>query len=1047
MPTRGVLVCLTVFVVAFGMAPLAASLAELHVLRDGWGVGEVGQIGQRQLAAWRGPVAASVRPVDTVAGLVRPEGDNSTHRRHRRRRRRAPAHLTTAANGTGAPETGAPKPARTPFPDAHSFFSNTRKRLGLTDAPRPPRPRLRPADTPAPPAVRDGSQRLERILRALRDRPTEAPVPDPPSWARHHNISFVYTWRLAEGRDMLRTSMHLLSAHLPWHTGTVYVVVVDERPRREWDGAEVGVEDAHPRARLVSSRTLLPRRLAGVPAAVGQVLHKLDGVGEVFVHIAPHHLVLRPIEVAEFVTLGGGVKLPTGGAVLDTGYFKAQRLALERAHSALAVQAEARVSETDPDKVASRGVATRRELLRAQRATARSLATTTLREVPDVPHVYSAKVMNAIQDAAHGAEAASTAGRSIAETRTANAARLITVETTNGVVPLLMEYLHDEHLASSSSIPGVASAPSTLDATAFSLTPTPEADALPEGYAAGALYHSLYSELHIHRHALAAVVPGAAGSSDTATALLRVFAQHIAPFSGKASAGNITELSSAVNITKLCELRASGRAASGAWPEGIWPAVLPQWADDEACMRASLARRRACRAPAAAYEAQLAEAYAAGHCPSDGAAAVYPPSYAASAPGGLSRRPHGDPFWKQYHNMTFVFTWQNVTSSRYIKKKRAAEKRGTYGVHGGSDAELLRASLRLLEMHCPWHTGEVVVVAPGGVPPAWLDAGHPRVRVVAEEDFLTEKATPTWNRRVVALHLHRIPALTDIFVHFDGYPLLGRPVHVRDFVTDDGGIRLYLEGEVKAGEPSAVGTTAALLPEGAPRRAVQRGPVVYHKAVCKYVKKRWKRDIVSTYAHTFPSDDDLILGQLHHGALQDQDAHPALKEYRYAVHHRDQEQGAKEASVDAMTLVLADAAAGHRALVRQVHHPHLFLTVRAYEATDATRTMLRSYLHRAAPFPSGFEVNAPRESLAYHCAAVDVARQMYSAEGVREPPAVLSAALAPGVARWSEDTAVFVAKMAGALAEDDRYTSITAEDAVTFLDEEWARRCAAGGAH
>ncbi|KAB7743337.1 hypothetical protein GA707_14665 [Nostocoides sp. F2B08] len=86
---------------------------------------------------------------------------------------------------------------------------------------------------------------------------------------------------------------------------------------------------------------------------------------------------------------------------------------------------------------------------------------------------------------------------------------------------------------------------------------------------------------------------------------------------------------------------------------------------------------------------------------------------------------------------------------------------------------------RAIDRFCPWI--RLVHLVTENPVPDWLDAAHPRLRVVRHGDFIPAEYLPTFNSHVIELQLHRIPDLAANFVYFndDTFPL--RPLSLGHF--------------------------------------------------------------------------------------------------------------------------------------------------------------------------------------------------------------------------------------------------------------------------
>ena len=104
--------------------------------------------------------------------------------------------------------------------------------------------------------------------------------------------------------------------------------------------------------------------------------------------------------------------------------------------------------------------------------------------------------------------------------------------------------------------------------------------------------------------------------------------------------------------------------------------------------------------------------------------------------------------------------------------------------HKFRDWNELLYSMRSIYAYAPWvRTIYVVTSGPTQVP-AWLDASHPRVRVVHHAALFDDPATqlPTFNSYAIESVLHRIPGLSNRFLYFNQDFLLAQPVSIATWV-------------------------------------------------------------------------------------------------------------------------------------------------------------------------------------------------------------------------------------------------------------------------
>lgn len=96
----------------------------------------------------------------------------------------------------------------------------------------------------------------------------------------------------------------------------------------------------------------------------------------------------------------------------------------------------------------------------------------------------------------------------------------------------------------------------------------------------------------------------------------------------------------------------------------------------------------------------------------------------------------------------------------------------------------LRYSLRSAERFAPWIRRIYIVT--DGQTPAWLDASHPRVRIVDHREILPADALPVFNSSAIEWALPRIPGLAERFLLANDDTFFGAPVGPEFFFAHDG---------------------------------------------------------------------------------------------------------------------------------------------------------------------------------------------------------------------------------------------------------------------
>ena len=100
-------------------------------------------------------------------------------------------------------------------------------------------------------------------------------------------------------------------------------------------------------------------------------------------------------------------------------------------------------------------------------------------------------------------------------------------------------------------------------------------------------------------------------------------------------------------------------------------------------------------------------------------------------------------------------------------------------------------SMRSVYQHVPSLGNVYIVVADYDQVPVWLNAEHPRVRIVIHDTILSQEYLPTFNSYVIESRLHHIPGLSEYFLYMNNDMFLSRDVSPSNWMPDDG--RTYIK--------------------------------------------------------------------------------------------------------------------------------------------------------------------------------------------------------------------------------------------------------------
>jgi hypothetical protein len=139
-----------------------------------------------------------------------------------------------------------------------------------------------------------------------------------------------------------------------------------------------------------------------------------------------------------------------------------------------------------------------------------------------------------------------------------------------------------------------------------------------------------------------------------------------------------------------------------------------------------------------------------------------------------------------------VYTWVDGSRSDYIDLVRlyAPAARDLNPERFRDSFDLLRYSLRSLEVHAPWIRRVYLLTCRPQVPD-WLCTDHPKLRVVHHDEVCSEPGVlPVFNSNVIETFLDRLPEISEQFIYFNDDYFLGSPVSKSDFYSADGRIRI-----------------------------------------------------------------------------------------------------------------------------------------------------------------------------------------------------------------------------------------------------------------
>lgn len=230
-------------------------------------------------------------------------------------------------------------------------------------------------------------------------------------------------------------------------------------------------------------------------------------------------------------------------------------------------------------------------------------------------------------------------------------------------------------------------------------------------------------------------------------------------------------------------------------------------------------------------------------------------------------------------HVAVVYTWVNGSEPCYNTRRARA---GLSPGGSSRDKEMgeLKYSIRSLLKFAPWLEGPIIIVSPGQVPD-WLDtaaARNPRIRIVDQDALLPHELVtlPNFDTNVIEQFLHRIPGLTDIFIHMNDDYVFVKPVSPSRLFTCDGGLRFlteinhirHVKGQRSNAWLASVRNTVELADATYGGQHVynflKHAPFVYSRVAFERIHDKFAAALHATHSHQLRHFEDLNMPLLHH---------------------------------------------------------------------------------------------------------------------------------------------------------------------------------------
>lgn len=211
-------------------------------------------------------------------------------------------------------------------------------------------------------------------------------------------------------------------------------------------------------------------------------------------------------------------------------------------------------------------------------------------------------------------------------------------------------------------------------------------------------------------------------------------------------------------------------------------------------------------------------------------------------------------------SIDIVYTWVNGDDADYIEKcQKFAENLDDVNPERFRDVyDMLKYSLRSIEQFVPWF-GSIYILTQKPQVPEWLNADHPRIKVVHHEDIFDEAYLPTYSSSVIESYLDKIPNLSEYFLYMNDDFLFGNHTGLETFISDQAKINIF--GTLFGENPSwriyeAKNDIVGL-------GLVEHCPILVKKEYWDAMYKLWPEKTHEKRQHRFRQDDDFMAYKLY----------------------------------------------------------------------------------------------------------------------------------------------------------------------------------------
>jgi len=289
----------------------------------------------------------------------------------------------------------------------------------------------------------------------------------------------------------------------------------------------------------------------------------------------------------------------------------------------------------------------------------------------------------------------------------------------------------------------------------------------------------------------------------------------------------------------------------------------------------------------------------------------------------------------------------------------------------------LRFSFRSAEMYVPWVRNVFLVIADDATPPAWLNVGHAKLRIVRLGEILPDPSKPCFCADLIESRLAFIPGLAERFLFSNDDTFFARPLSPDFFYARDGYPFFRFGGDRKPSCEAAYPTYVRTLERSASlAREANRGCHAddFLKALGRYphhnVDAYRKSDVLETYRafirhiepmyeYPFRSPNHVHRVLYAYNAIARGHGHFRLARFRVKGERAWWKRLLRPGYADSLQFFGDGWKTGVEMLRKW--RPGLFCFNDTEAATDEDRAWLRKTLESLFPVPSSFEKGGPGE--------------------------------------------------------------------------------------